>query len=81
VTEITRIKEGVYFIDEQRIGPYKFWHHEHRLKETEVGVELIDTLHYAMPLGIIGRMVHELSVKEKVAGVFRYRYGVLEEVF
>lgn len=81
VTEITHIKEEAYFIDEQRIGPYKFWHHEHRLKETEAGVELIDTLHYAMPFGIIGRMIHELSVKQKVAEVFRYRYEVLEEMF
>src|SRR5699024_2339708 len=81
VTEITHIQEGSYFIDEQRMGPYKFWHHEHRLIETEAGVELIDTLHYAMPFGIIGRMVHALSVKKKVAEVFRYRYEVLEEMF
>ena len=29
VTEITEVKENSYFIDEQRIGPYKMWHHEH----------------------------------------------------
>lgn len=81
VTEITHIKEKAYFIDEQRIGPYKFWHHEHRLKERAGGVELIDTLHYTMPFGMMGRIVHELSVKQKITEVFRYRYEALEKLF
>ena len=29
VTEITHIKDKAYFIDEQRFGPYAFWHHQH----------------------------------------------------
>jgi len=27
-SEITHIKEKDYFVDEQRRGPYKMWHHE-----------------------------------------------------
>ena len=33
VTEITQCVEGKYFIDEQRFGPYRFWHHQHHLKK------------------------------------------------
>ena len=29
VTEITHVLENKYFIDEQRIGPYSLWHHQH----------------------------------------------------
>src|SRR6476646_9137245 len=29
MTEITHVKEGQYFIDEQRFGPFALWHHEH----------------------------------------------------
>ena len=29
VTEITHVIENEYFVDEQRIGPYSFWHHKH----------------------------------------------------
>jgi ligand-binding SRPBCC domain-containing protein len=29
VTEITHIKELEYFVDEQRMGPYALWHHQH----------------------------------------------------
>ena len=27
VTEITHVQKGEYFVDEQRFGPYKMWHH------------------------------------------------------
>ncbi|WP_217700245.1 SRPBCC family protein [Halobacillus hunanensis] len=40
VTEITHMVEGKYFIDEQRFGPYRFWHHQHHFKEIESGVEM-----------------------------------------
>ncbi len=38
VTEITQVKELEYFVDEQRIGPYAMWHHEHKIEAIEGGV-------------------------------------------
>ena len=32
VTEITHVKDKEYFVDEQRIGPYTMWHHEHKIE-------------------------------------------------
>ena len=29
MTEITHVKDGEYFVDEQRYGPYAMWHHQH----------------------------------------------------
>lgn len=29
VTEITHVTDNSFFVDEQRIGPYKLWHHQH----------------------------------------------------
>jgi len=29
VTEITRVHEPNFFVDEQKFGPYKLWHHQH----------------------------------------------------
>ena len=31
MTEITQVREMDYFIDEQRVGPFKMWHHQHKL--------------------------------------------------
>ena len=29
MTEITHVQNKEYFTDEQRFGPYAFWHHQH----------------------------------------------------
>ncbi len=73
VTEITHVNEPQFFIDEQRLGPYKLWHHEHTFKETGKGVEVRDVVHYALPLGPLGNIVHELVVKKQLREIFNYR--------
>jgi ligand-binding SRPBCC domain-containing protein len=50
VTEITHVKEGEYFVDEQRFGPYALWHHKHFIKPINKGVEMIDIVDYKIPL-------------------------------
>ena len=77
VTEITTSERLRYFIDEQRIGPYKFWQHEHRLQKVEAGVEMKDLVHYALPYGILGRMVHAGWVQNQLNRLFDYRRDVL----
>ena len=65
VTEITHVREKLFFVDEQRRGPYSIWHHEHHFREVEGGVEMHDILHYQVPLGILGTLADHLFVKNK----------------
>lgn len=51
VTEITHVQEGVFFVDEQRIGPYALWHHQHRLEPSAGGTIMLDTITYQPPSG------------------------------
>ena len=81
VTEITQVIDEEFFIDEQRFGPYKFWHHQHRFHETEDGIEMQDTVHYAIPFGTIGQMIHSLIIKRKLNYIFQYRRNILEITF
>ncbi len=81
VTEITQAEPLSYFIDVQRSGPYRFWHHEHRLRSVEGGVEMKDLIHYALPFGLLGRMVHAAIVKKQLNAIFDYRCEVLAERF
>lgn len=81
MTEITHVKEGAYFVDEQRSGPYALWHHTHIFREVEGGVEMTDLVHYRLPLGILGRLAHGLFVKKQLEDLFDYRYKVLEKKF
>jgi len=81
VTEITEVSEGKYFIDEQRVGPYRIWHHEHHFREIDGGVEMTDLLYYRLPLGFLGKIINSLYVRKKVNGIFNYRATVLNKLF
>jgi ligand-binding SRPBCC domain-containing protein len=81
VSEITQVVEKEYFIDEQRFGPYAFWHHKHFIKEIEGGVEMEDVIDYKVPMGILGQLVHPFLVKPKLEEIFEYRRKKLIELF
>ena len=81
VTEITHVKEPFYFVDEQRFGPYKFWHHQHHFNETKNGVEILDVVNYALPFDPFSRPINSLLVEKKVEEIFKYREKKLEEIF
>ncbi len=81
VTEITHVKEGEYFVDEQRFGPYALWHHKHFITPIEGGVMLEDIIDYKIPFGIMGQMAHSLFVKNKLKEIFKYREHALTERF
>lgn len=81
VTEITHVLHHQYFVDEQRFGPYSFWHHKHFLKEVPGGVEMTDVLHYKIPFGFIGSIVNSLYIRNKIKEIFDYRFQKLEKLF
>jgi ligand-binding SRPBCC domain-containing protein len=81
VTEITYVKDKHYFVDEQRQGPYKLWHHEHHFKEVEGGVEMTDIVSYSLPFGFLGRFAHWLFVRKQLEAIFNYRVKKVDELF
>jgi ligand-binding SRPBCC domain-containing protein len=81
VTEITHVKHKSFFVDEQRFGPYKFWHHQHHLKEVEGGVEMDDIIHYKIPFGFLGNIANSLFVKNQLEGIFSHRFKVLDDMY
>tara|TARA_B100000683_G_scaffold103217_1_gene101879 strand:+ start:2131 stop:2589 length:459 start_codon:yes stop_codon:yes gene_type:complete len=81
VTEITHIKDKNYFVDEQRSGPYKMWHHEHILEETNDGIIMKDIISYIPPYGFIGLILNKLFIKKQVREIFQYRTKVLDDIF
>lgn len=81
MTEITQVKEPEYFIDEQRYGPYRLWHHQHHFRQIPGGVEMTDIVHYKIPLGFIGRLINRLVVRKKLEQIFSYRFRKVEERF
>ena len=81
VTEISQVQYKEFFVDEQRFGPYKFWHHKHFFKEIDGGIEMEDIVHYKVPYGFIGKLFHPIVVRPKLNEIFAFRKKILTELF
>ena len=78
LTEITACKEQSYFIDEQRRGPYKLWHHKHGFEEVvnengQTVVKLTDAVTYQLYGGPIGRLMNAVWIRGQLQEIFAYR--------
>lgn len=81
VTEIKAVDEGNSFIDEQRFGPYRFWHHRHHFEEQDGGVLMTDLVNYGLPFGPCGAIAHALFVRRKLEWIFDQRRTLLADRF
>ncbi len=81
LTQITHVREKEMFIDEQRIGPYRLWIHEHRFQQVDGGVRMTDHVTYALPFGPLGDLVHALFVRRRLAHIFDFRRQQVAELF
>ncbi len=73
VTEITHLREGSYFVDEQRSGPYTLWHHRHFIEARGEGTLMTDIVTYRAPFGLLGRVANTFVIRRKLVQIFAYR--------
>jgi ligand-binding SRPBCC domain-containing protein len=81
MTEITHVADKKYFVDEQRLGPYSLWHHQHHFKAVLEGVEMTDIVHYKLPLWFLGDIANWLFVQKQLKEIFDFRYKTVETMF
>lgn len=82
VTEITHLREKQFFVDEQRFGPYKMWHHEHHFEETTNGkVLMTDIVNYKLPMGFLGNILAGRAIKMRLIKIFSHRYRIIQTLF
>jgi ligand-binding SRPBCC domain-containing protein len=81
VTRITRWSPPQEFEDVQESGPYAAWTHTHRFAQIGAEVEMRDHVAYALPFGILGRLVHGLRVRRQLQEIFDYRTRAIDAIF
>ncbi len=81
LSEIKHIKPQESFVDEQKIGPYKFWYHYHKIEPAEGGVKLTDHVTYEVPFGVVGKIAHCLFISKKLQQIFDYREVCFRKIF
>jgi ligand-binding SRPBCC domain-containing protein len=77
VSELKHIVPGRSFVDEQKIGPYRFWYHEHRVESAGEGSRIVDRVSYEVPFGFFGRMLHPFIIQPTLKRIFRHRERML----
>ena len=80
-TEIRQWNAPCRFVDVQRSGPYRLWHHTHRFEAHSGGTRMTDVVRYRLPFGLLGRIVHALKVRGDVRRIFDYRFQRIHELF
>jgi len=80
-TLISEYNPPFTFIDQQLKGPYSFWHHTHTFIEKDGGVEIIDSVRYSIPFGLIGRILNWLWIRKELERIFDYRFKAIENYF
>jgi ligand-binding SRPBCC domain-containing protein len=81
VTEITQVIDKKYFVDEQRVGPYSLWHHQHIIEPLEDGILMTDIVSYQPPFGFLGALANKLIIKNKLNEIFDFRTEAIEKRF
>lgn len=81
LTEIAHVREGEYFVDEQRVGPYRFWYHEHGFEKVGNGTKMTDRVTYAAPFGFLGDIVNTVWISRRLKTIFDFRKRKIAELF
>jgi ligand-binding SRPBCC domain-containing protein len=82
-SEITVFDPPCRFVDEQRRGPYRVWHHEHLFEESPgidrgpPGTNVIDRVTYAH---FGGDLVHRYLVRPSLERIFAFRKEKIREL-
>ncbi len=81
VTEIAHVRENEYFVDEQRLGPYQFWYHEHTFCAVTSGVQMTDQVTYSIGYGLLGDFLNKAWIAQRLQGIFDFRAEKIKTLF
>jgi len=82
ISEHTACEEGRMFRDSQIKGPFHLWRHTHIFQpDGRAGCYLEDRVEYALPMGVVGRLVAGRFVRRKLERLFSYRHEFTAKVF
>jgi ligand-binding SRPBCC domain-containing protein len=81
LTEIRHVEQNHYFVDEQRIGPYQLWYHEHLFQDNNGTVTMEDRVTYSVGYGPIGDALNAIWIQGTLNRIFDYRAQKIDEIF
>ena len=81
ISEIKKISDEEYFVDQQISGPYKIWYHEHHFKKSKNNTTIItEKINYKLYFHPFSRVLHKLFIRKQLAKLFQYRIKKTEGI-
>jgi ligand-binding SRPBCC domain-containing protein len=78
-SRITSMKKPDSFIDEQVVGDFKSYKHEHYFKAVKNGTIVIDFIHFVTPYGKLGQLFNKLYLNKYLTDLIELRNAVIRE--
>ena len=75
LTRIEVWEPGARFVDVQVRGPYCSWRHTHSFEPRAEGTLMRDSVQYALPIGLLGRLAHAAFVRRDLERIFDFRHA------
>lgn len=72
-TEIDEWQPPYKFVDNQKLGPYREWHHTHEFRPFCGGTLVVDKVRYRLPLGYVGWVLGTNFIHKDVEHIFSFR--------
>lgn len=69
-------RRNEYFVDELREGPFSAWVHMHRFEAVSESTDLVDSIEFALPGGLLAEKVAGWFVRRQLNRMFEYRHQV-----
>ena len=77
-SRITGFRPPERFTDVQVVGPYARWSHLHTFSRVPGGTLMKDRVHYRLPLGLAGRLIHIWIINRQLEDIFTCRAVVID---
>lgn len=78
-SQITEYQAPTYFCDEMQRGAFKTMRHEHHFEPAGSGTLMRDVFAFTSPLGVLGRLVNALVIKNYLRRFLVQRGAVLKQ--
>ena len=72
-SKVMVIERPQRFVDEMQHGPFASWRHVHEFQPISEGTAMHDTVYYATPLGILGRVFDVAVLRHYLMALLRDR--------
>lgn len=68
-------------VDGARKSPFRHWRHHHLFAEVQGGTLMTDRVEYALPLGLLGRLLNATVMRLVFAAMFAARHRTTRKYF